>query len=128
MDKDLLLRILFWLIIVGAIVFFWLLFYLVSCLCRGDNPSTSQISEIPSQAQGSRHGRRRRRREDPETEQSSSEQGEEVPRENRKQKKKRKIAWKKDAEEGEADSEAVRVVLPQTEPSRTAVHMTFLNL
>lgn len=101
-------RIVFWVIIIGAILLFYAIVHVACCVCRMVHGNCRKEEGEP----------RRVQRDQPGAEGVSSE-----PQERRRPKRKRR----REEIEGESDSAAVRAVLPQNDPSRTAVHLTFLN-
>lgn len=109
-------RIVFWVIIIGAILLFYAIVHVACCVCRMVHGKCRKEEGEPRlSGVGKQQGVQR---DQPGAEGVSSE-----PQERRKPKRKRR----REEIEGESDSAAVRAVLPQNDPSRTAVHLTFLN-
>lgn len=112
-------RILFWVIIIGAILLFYAIVHVACCVCRMVHGNCRKEEGEPRRATVSGVGKQQGvQRDQPGAEGVSAE-----PQERRRPKRKRR----REEIEGESDSAAVRAVLPQNDPSRTAVHLTFLN-
>lgn len=112
-------RILFWVIIIGGILLFYAIVHVAFCVCRILHGNCRNEEEESRQATVAGVGKQRGVQRDPEG--ISSETQERIGPRRPKRKRRREEV------EGESDSAAVRAVLPQGDPSRTAVHLTFLN-
>lgn len=115
-------RILFWVIIIGGILLFYAIVHVAFCVCRMLHGNCRKEEGESSQATVAGVGKQRGvQRDQPGAEGISSEPQERIGPRRPKRKRRREEV------EGESDSAAVRAVLPQGDPSRTAVHLTFLN-